>query len=239
MVKDKIHSIFTTTLNLLGKIKVICPKSNFGQRAASSLILLVVIIYAIYFSKALFSLLLISVAILMTFEWLDITKTAENTKKWRLIGFFYVLIPVWSIVQIKAIDSNILLWMFCVIWATDISAYFVGKSFKGPKLMPKVSPNKTWSGLAGGVISAGVIGFMSSFLFANGDILFFVIISMILACLEQGGDLIESKVKRIFAIKDSGSIIPGHGGLLDRIDGITIVAPTVLLLATLFSHKFY
>ncbi len=152
---------------------------------------------------------------------------------------FYILIPIWSVAQIRAIDPNILLWMFFVIWATDISAYFVGKSFKGPKLMPKISPNKTWSGLIGGVISSGVIGFMSSFLFANGDIIFFVIISMILACLEQAGDLIESKIKRIFNVKDSGSLIPGHGGILDRIDGITLVAPIVLILSTLFSYKFY
>ncbi|MDA9231458.1 phosphatidate cytidylyltransferase [Rickettsiales bacterium] len=239
MIKEIINKILQITTVFCDKIKIILPKSNLGQRTISAIILLILTIYAIYFSEALFSLLLIAVTIIIAFEWLDIIKEAKNTNKWRLIGFFYISIPIWSIAQIRAIDPNILLWMFFVIWATDISAYFIGKSFKGPKLMPQISPNKTWSGLIGGIISSGIIGFMSSFLFANGDIVFFVIISMILACLEQAGDLIESKIKRIFNVKDSGSLIPGHGGILDRIDGITLVAPIVLILSTLFSYKFY
>ena len=239
MIKEIINKILQITTVFCDKIKIILPKSNLGQRTTSAIILLILTIYAIYFSESLFSLLLIAVTIIITFEWLDIIKEAKNTNKWRLIGFFYISIPIWSIAQIRAIDPHILLWMFFVIWATDISAYFIGKSFKGPKLMPQISPNKTWSGLIGGVISSGIIGFMSSFLFANGDIVFFIIISMILACLEQAGDLIESKIKRIFNVKDSGSLIPGHGGILDRIDGITLVAPIVLILSTLFSYKFY
>jgi phosphatidate cytidylyltransferase len=83
-----------------------------------------------------------------------------------------------------------------------------------------------------------LIGFLSSFMFVTGNIIFFIVISGLLAIIEQISDLAESKIKRIFKIKDSGNIIPGHGGLLDRLDGITLVAPTVLILAIIFSDKF-
>ena len=83
-----------------------------------------------------------------------------------------------------------------------------------------------------------LIGLLSSFMFAAGGILFFVTISMFLSLLEQGSDLLESKFKRMFGVKDSGSIIPGHGGVLDRLDGMMLVAPVVLFLITVFPTKF-
>ena len=127
--------------------------------------------------------------------------------------------------------------MFSIIWATDIFAFFAGRTFGGPKLAPKISPNKTWSGLAGGVIASMLIGLMSSLMFSGG-VVFFVIISALLSLIEQGSDLLESKIKRIFGVKDSGNIIPGHGGVLDRLDGMMLLAPTVLFLITVFSDKF-
>lgn len=243
MVQDKIKTALMAVLNVFilvfGKLKIIAPKSNINQRILSSVIMLLIAVYAIYFSKGLFFLLAIALTILVTVEWLEIIKNAKDQQKWRLIGFIYILVPVWSIVQIRDIDANVLLWMFFIIWTTDISAYFVGKSFGGKKLAPNVSPNKTWSGLIGGVVASMIIGFLSSFMFVTGNIIFFVVISGVLAVIEQLSDLVESKVKRIFKVKDSGNLIPGHGGLLDRMDGITLVAPTVLLLICFFSGKFY
>jgi phosphatidate cytidylyltransferase len=175
---------------------------------------------------------------MMTVEWLDMTRREENQTKWRTIGLFYILIPVYSIIKIRMIDSNILFWMFAIIWATDIFAFFAGRSLGGPKIAPDISPNKTWSGLAGGVIASMLIGLLSSFMFANGGILFFVTMSMFLSLLEQGSDLLESKFKRMFGVKDSGSLIPGHGGVLDRLDGMMLVAPVVLFLITVFPTRF-
>ncbi|MDA0902143.1 MAG: phosphatidate cytidylyltransferase [Proteobacteria bacterium] len=212
--------------------------SNLKKRIISSIVMVPVAIYAFYFSKALFSLLIIAATILMTFEWLELTKSAVNKKKWHLIGFFYIAIPVWSILELRDIDSNIILWMFFLIWATDIFAYFAGKHLGGPKLAPTISPNKTWSGMAGGVLASMVIGFLSSFTFAPNSILFFVTVSAIISVIEQLSDLVESKFKRVFGVKDSGDIIPGHGGVLDRLDGIIFVAPTVLLLVHIYSEKF-
>lgn len=222
---------------LIDKIQILDPTENNRQRVKSALILVPIALYAIFFSKSIFFLLAITVAILMTAEWLEITKTADDQKKWRLIGLFYILIPVYSVIKIRLYDSDILFWMFAVIWVTDIFAFFAGKTLGGAKLAPHISPNKTWSGLAGGIIASMIIGFLSSFMFSGG-VFFFIFISAILAIIEQISDLFESKVKRIFGVKDSGNIIPGHGGVLDRLDGMMFVAPMVLLLITIFPHKF-
>jgi phosphatidate cytidylyltransferase len=173
----------------------------------------------------------------MTAEWLEIIKSAQDQKKWRLIGFFYILIPLYATVKIRFYDAEILFWMFAIIWATDICAFFAGKALGGKKLAPDISPNKTWSGLGGGVIASALIGLVSSLMF-SGSIVFFVLISILLSVIEQASDLLESKFKRIFNVKDSGNIIPGHGGVLDRLDGLMLVAPTVLLLITFFPNQF-
>jgi phosphatidate cytidylyltransferase len=201
------------------------------------MILIPLAIYAIFYSQSLFIFLAIAIAILMTAEWFDMIKKMEDQKKWRLIGFFYILIPIYSVIKIRMCNVDVLFWMFAVIWSTDIFAFFAGKSLGGPKLAPKISPNKTWSGLIGGILASALIGLMSSFMFVGGAA-FFIVASILLALLEQGSDLLESKFKRIFGVKDSGDLIPGHGGVLDRLDGMMLVAPTVLFLITVFSNKF-
>ena len=227
--------------NLFGKlveqVHYLDPKENTKQRIISAVVLIPLALYAIFYSKSVFIFAMIAVAILMTVEWLDITKTAVDQKKWRLIGFFYILIPVYSAVKIRLYDTDVLFWMFAIIWSTDIFAFFAGRILGGPKLMPTVSPNKTWAGLAGGLLASILIGLMSSLMF-KGGVLFFVFFSAVLSLIEQASDLFESKVKRIFGVKDSGNIIPGHGGVLDRLDGMMFTAPFVLILITVFSDKF-
>jgi phosphatidate cytidylyltransferase len=223
---------------LLAKMRNFDDSSDLKTRFISSAILLPLAIAAICFFKGLFFLFAVAIAILMTVEWLELTKSAQDQQKWRLIGFVYILLPITAILELRDIDPGIVLWVFAVIWATDIFAYFAGKNFGGAKMSPNISPNKTWSGLVGGVLASMVIGFLSSFMFVSGNILFFTIISGLLALLEQTGDLLESKVKRTFNVKDSGNIIPGHGGILDRLDGLMLVAPAVLILVWVFSEKF-
>jgi len=238
-----IANIFMALSQVLNKIisqvHFLDPKDNTKQRIVTSLVLFPIAIYAIFFSQSLFNLLFVAIAILMSWEWGNITKTAQDKdkKKWQIIGFFYILIPVYSVIQIRTIDVDILFWMFAIIWTTDIFAFFSGKTFGGPKLAPSISPNKTWSGLAGGIISSVVIGLVCSSLF-KGSPIFFMIASMSLSILEQISDLIESKIKRIFGVKDSGNVIPGHGGVLDRLDGIVLVAPVILLLITIMPGQF-
>jgi phosphatidate cytidylyltransferase len=248
MAKDKLNNIknsikktfsfgFKAIDKLIEKVDLLDPKENTKQRVFSALILIPVALYAVFYSKSFFIFLAIAIAILMTSEWLEIIKTAPDQKKWRIIGFFYILIPIYSVIKIRLFDSHILFWMFSIIWVTDIFAFFAGRILGGVKLAPKISPNKTWSGLAGGLIASMIIGFLSSLMFSGG-VLFFVVASVFLAALEQASDLLESKFKRIFGVKDSGNIIPGHGGVLDRLDGMMLVAPAVLILITIFSKKF-
>ena len=225
-------------LKKFSNIKSIKSLSNFEQRIASSLVLIPVILYATFLSKTLFLLLILSMTILAAFEWNNLTKSdVENKNKLLLVGFFYLLLPFYSILELRSIDNNIILWLFFVVWSTDIFAYFIGKNIGGPKIMPLISPNKTWSGLIGGMLSAAIIGALSTLMF-EGGILFFTITSAFLAIVAQTGDFFESKIKRIFGIKDSGNIIPGHGGILDRIDGLMFVAPTILIIYYLFKNNF-
>jgi len=109
---------------------------------------------------------------------------------------------------------------------TDIFALFFGKMLGGKKLAPKISPNKTWAGFYGGLISSAIAGyFFYNYFISNYIDINSLYVSIIISLLAQIGDLFESKIKRSFAIKDSGSLIPGHGGFLDRLDGFVFAAP--------------
>ena len=114
----------------------------------------------------------------------------------------------------------IVFWLLAVVWATDIGGYFVGRGLGGPKLAPSISPNKTWAGLAGAVLGAGLVGLAAALWRGQGDIVSLVIVSAALAVIAQVGDLFESSLKRRAGFKDSSHLIPGHGGLLDRVDGL-------------------
>jgi phosphatidate cytidylyltransferase len=118
-------------------------------------------------------------------------------------------------------------FLLLVIWATDIGAYAAGRSIGGPKLAPRVSPKKTWAGLGGGVAGAALVGWAAAALFAAAMPAVMALVGALLAVVGQMGDLLESYVKRRSDVKDSGDLIPGHGGLLDRIDGLIAAGPVL------------
>lgn len=130
--------------------------------------------------------------------------------------------------SLSGIGLGVLLWMFAVVWTTDIAAYFTGKTFGGPKLWPAVSPGKTWSGFAGGTVFGALAGVLLLTLgFGWSLSLNLVAMSLLASVAGQGGDLAESALKRRAGVKDSGNIIPGHGGVLDRLDGFWAVSVIV------------
>ena len=142
-------------------------------------------------------------------------------------GTLYVGIPALALVWLRTqapAGSMHLLWLLLVVWATDIFAYLVGRTLGGPKLAPRISPGKTWSGLCGGVVGAGLTGGVAAMALGAGFGLA-AMVGALLALVGQGGDLFESALKRQAGVKDSGHLIPGHGGLLDRIDGLVFAAP--------------
>ena len=245
MEKDKIFKlpimIYNFTLlifnKLVAQVHYLDPTDNTRKRIISSLVMIPIALFAIFSSQKLFIFLAIVIAVLMAFEWSEMSHKMPNKKKWRLIGFLYISIPLYCAISIRILDNEILFWMFAIIWATDIFAFFSGKSLGGAKIAPAISPHKTWSGLIGGVLASMGIGVISAIIFP-GSILFFLVISVIISIVEQLSDLLESKFKRIFGVKDSGDIIPGHGGVLDRLDGMILVAPLVWLIILIFPAQF-
>lgn len=124
------------------------------------------------------------------------------------------------------------LFLFLVVWASDIGAYMAGRAIGGPKLWPAVSPNKTWSGAAGGLLAAILVGLGTAMAFTpDASAVAVVAVAVLLGVASQSGDLLESAIKRHFDVKDSSRLIPGHGGLLDRLDGVLAAAPVAALLS--------
>ena len=117
-----------------------------------------------------------------------------------------------------------IVFLFGIVWATDILAFYVGRAVGGWKLWPKVSPNKTWSGAIAGACGAVIVGFALARYVGTGPAIYFALVALVLSVASQGGDLFESAVKRRFGAKDTSQIIPGHGGLMDRLDGFIVAA---------------
>lgn len=236
--KEKIAEKFSESKSFINKVSERVP-DYLKDRIVPALIMIPLAIFFIYASKNLFALLVLACAILMAFEWNTITQLEFQNRKWQIAGLFYILVPCFSLLYLRGLEkgSDIILWLFLVVWATDIGGLVVGKTIGGPKLAPSISPNKTWAGLGGGILASMLIGLICSVIFKESAI-FFIVFSGLIAILEQISDLLESKVKRIFDVKDSGDIIPGHGGILDRVDGLILTTPLIALIATITSHIF-
>lgn len=149
------------------------------------------------------------------------------------LGIAYICVPVAALLFLRgqqphAFGLLLAFWTLALVWATDIGAYFAGRAIGGPKLAPRISPSKTWAGLAGGVLAALVLGFLLH-RFAGLPIQL-AAASGLLAVAAQMGDLLESGMKRKAGVKDSGALLPGHGGVMDRLDGVVAAAPLAALL---------
>lgn len=141
---------------------------------------------------------------------------------WLAAGLAYITTAV-TLAQALASQVEggvgLLIWVVLVVAAADIGAYFTGRAVGGPKFWPRISPKKTWSGVVGGWVGAVVVGAVFG-LFGSQTVGTMMVLSFVLAVASQGGDLLESWLKRRHNIKDAGFILPGHGGLLDRVDGL-------------------
>jgi phosphatidate cytidylyltransferase len=159
----------------------------------------------------------------MFYEWTRIVRGWGMT--WYMSGFVYALLPALALLWIRERDAHglaLLVWAFIVTWSTDIGAYFAGRSFGKRKLAPSISPNKTIEGLCGGIVAASLFG--GTWALATGLGAALLALAPVLAIAAQAGDLFESGMKRRAGVKDSGTWLPGHGGALDRLDGLVPVA---------------
>jgi phosphatidate cytidylyltransferase len=198
--------------------------SELTTRIITALGLAVIALMAAVVGGYAFAILAAAAATGMFYEWLRIVRGWGIG--WAIGGFFYCLLPALALLWIRDRSGDeglsLLLWVFLVTWATDIGAYFVGRAIGKRKLAPSISPGKTIEGLWGGAAAAAVFG--AAWVWATGLGAPLVILAPIFALAAQAGDLFESKMKRQAGVKDSGNWLPGHGGLLDRLDGLVPVA---------------
>jgi len=156
--------------------------------------------------------------------------------KWLAAGVLWLALPCICLLWLAHPQNGgraTLLWLLAVVWATDIGAYAAGRTFGGPRLAPRWSPRKTWAGLVGGIVCAGIAGGATAGWLGMSPTFPLAALSAALAIVEQFGDVAESLAKRRFGVKDSSNLIPGHGGLLDRLDGFLAVVPAVALLTAI------
>lgn len=169
---------------------------------------------------------------LLTIPLLAMTLYLLSSKKtgspfWFSLGALYIYLPVFAFIWLRDIPEHgleLVYWIAVLVWATDTGGYFFGKYIGGPKLAPKISPNKTWAGLFGAMLAAFSVGYICAEVGDWASPWHISFLSAGLAVVAQIGDLFESHVKRRFNVKDSSNIIPGHGGVLDRLDGMMFAA---------------
>jgi phosphatidate cytidylyltransferase len=157
---------------------------------------------------------------------------------WLPLGIVYAGVTGLSLAMLRGGDWPglcAMLFVFATVWATDILAYFVGRAIGGVKLAPRISPGKTWSGAIGGAMSAVAAGTILVHFLVPGAELRAAGLALVLSVFSQAGDLFESFVKRRFGVKDSSHLIPGHGGVMDRVDGLIFACFSAFLLAVVFS----
>ena len=202
--------------------------SELAKRSIAGAGLIAVALVAAVLGGYAFAILVAAAACAMLYEWRRMV--ARWGFEWQIAGFVYALVPslalLWIRERVEAgghrIGLELLVWVFIVTWSVDIGAYFAGRTFGGPKLAPAISPNKTWAGLIGGTVSAGLFGALWAWTTHLPQAVY--LLAPLLAVAAQGGDLFESWMKRRAGVKDSGNWLPGHGGALDRLDGLVVVA---------------
>jgi phosphatidate cytidylyltransferase len=197
--------------------------SELFVRTATGLLLVAAALATAALGGNVFAIFVAAVATGMFYEWTRLVRGWGPA--WYASGFVYALVPALALLWIRERDAHgleLLLWVFIVTWSTDIGAYFAGRRFGRRKLAPTISPGKTVEGLYGGIAAATVLG--GAWALATGLGSALLALAPVLAIAAQGGDLFESGMKRRAGVKDSGNWLPGHGGVLDRLDGLVPVA---------------
>jgi phosphatidate cytidylyltransferase len=205
----------------LGRQLKFRKSSTLLPRTLSALFLIPLCLYVIYLGPPYSLILGWGVTLGLFIEWIRIwlkcTLFPFSKAIYGLLGTFYLAVAtIWFIHQLGLSEAwRLIYWLFFLVWSTDIAAYAGGKLFKGPKLVPSISPNKTWSGFFTGMAGGIAVAYGTSYWFFPGVFTFWQFVVLVL--IAQVGDLLESQAKRWGDVKDSSSLIPGHGGLLGHL----------------------
>ncbi len=202
--------------------------SDLLVRTLTGVALIVLALMAVVVGGYSFAIFVAAAATAMFYEWRRLVRGWGLG--WSIAGFFYALLPALALLWIRdraglpgaPLGLELVLWVFIVTWATDTGAYFTGRAFGRKKLAPAISPGKTWAGLWGGALIAGLAAAAWVQFARLPAALYFL--APLFGLAAQAGDLFESWLKRRAGVKDSGNWLPGHGGILDRLDGLVPVA---------------
>jgi len=238
------------------------PKSDLKVRTASAIVMVALAGGALWAGGWVWLAFVLAVALGVLWEWEGLARaiTAKWWARvlWFVAGVVYVGVAAEMLLMLRADGAATVVLPVLAVIATDIGAYFAGRTFGGPKIAPKISPSKTWSGLAGGAIGAGIVSCwaryqvrlqsiadLHDYVRVHGPVDDWLVISMsavigggivigaLIAIIAQTGDFFESWMKRRAGVKDSGYLIPGHGGMFDRVDGLLAVLFVAGILAGL------
>lgn len=179
---------------------------------------------------------LLAIAVLTLVSSAAAWREAPGGPAWRYLGVPYVSLPPIALVVLRDDPSYgvaAIVLVMLMVWAADTLAYFAGRIIGGPKLAPRISPKKTWAGMSGAMVGSAVAALGVGMTLGVPGLWLLLIVAALLAVVEQGGDLFKSAMKRHYGVKDSGRLIPGHGGVIDRVDGLVAVATVAALIGAL------
>ena len=211
--------------------------SDLGVRTLSAIVMLAVAGGALWFGGFVWFALVVAAGFAVVFEFGKLVgdagfKSAPRAA-WAAFALIYVGIACWALIYVRSLELGLgiraALFLIGIVIATDIGAYFAGRMIGGPKIAPKISPSKTWAGLFGGMILAGLYAYLfvrialEGLPFVQDYLVQIVMLATSFAILAQCGDFLESWLKRRAGAKDSGNLIPGHGGVFDRVVGLLAV----------------
>jgi phosphatidate cytidylyltransferase len=206
----------------------------------SSLVLAPLALLAAWLGGLLFVLFWVIAASIVLWEWARLVVDAKLRGfaliDWLAAGIAYAAVLLFAPLILRrdpTLGFAAMAFLFAVVWATDILAYFAGRALGGPKLWPAVSPKKTWAGAVGGTLGGIAVGALTVKLLGLSVPAMLLLVACLLSVAAQAGDLLESAIKRHFGAKDAGSIIPGHGGLMDRLDGFLTAAAAAAMVGLL------
>lgn len=179
---------------------------------------------------------MVAIAVLWLLSLLANRLQEPPPSNWSYFGVPYVGLPAMALVLLRADPANglwAIVWVMVTVWSADTLAYFAGRILGGPKLAPRISPKKTWAGLGGAIAGSALASLIFCAAAGYGGMAALAVIAGLLAIVEQAGDLFKSAWKRFHGVKDSGDLIPGHGGVIDRVDGLVAVATAAAIIGWL------
>lgn len=209
---------------ILDKLK----QANLSQRAITSMVLVPVMLVLTYMGGMTYIIFTLLIAVLSMRElFIMVKKDKKYWQYWFYGTFFCIVFFFLNLVSIRAAGIGEAIFLLFVVWTTDTAAYFFGISIGGRKIAPQISPAKTWSGFVGALVCSGLFGLISHLTDLtkfSDNIIETMLCTIFISFCSQAGDLAESALKRYFEVKDSGDTLPGHGGLLDRFDGMIMAS---------------